>query len=71
MNTGKCYSDGSPIQVGDTIMDENGCSAIVFEYKGKYRVATREGDLHNGMSTTLGFFIIGGVTKVNNGTEAV
>lgn len=71
MNTGRHYTDGTPISVGDTIIDENGCSGIVFEYKWKYRVAARQSDLSNGVSASLGLFIVGGIYKSNNGTETL
>lgn len=59
MNTGRTYTDGSPIMVGDTIELHDGCKTTVFYHKRQFRVALIEHDLEFGLSCSLGLFIVG------------
>ena len=51
-------SNGQPIKIGDTIVDENGGAVMVFMQNHQARVAVTEIDKTNGQTCTLNLWML-------------
>ncbi len=64
MRTQRNDKNGKEINVGDTLLHDDGVSAKVFQTKKGFRVAENELQANNGQSASLGLFLVGGAVIV-------